>query len=679
MELKQRKSDVRKGTIKTRLVVVPLLVVIIVVSAISAASSWFSRESLLNQMEENGYYTASQFISRVEDNIDSLETMNLLLEEKILTAARMAVRNEEEMSDELLLSLAEDFGISDLFWYNDQGETIYSTVPAYIGWQPEAGHPVHNFMVSGQQSLMEDIRMDTESGNFFKYGYLRSNSGDFIQVGISAEEVQTLTERFSYQSLVQEMASSDEVIYALVMDQELETIAHNDINELGIVFDDEGSISAAQNGVPYSQMWDFNGETVYDVIYPAVINDELQGAVAIGFSMAQVNAAINRNVMMAIGGGLAGLLLLGIILFSTSSSVIKTLRILGGQAGAMAGGDFRQDLPAELSHRRDEIGDIAEAIRYMQDSMKKMIRNVIEASEQVAASSEELTATSQQSATASDEVARTIEEIAKGAGDQAKDTEKGAMAAGELGEVVEKDKTALMALNQATDLVSQLKDEGINTLEQLIGKTKKSSQGSAQVHEVIINTSNSAERINKASGMIKNIAEQTNLLALNAAIEAARAGEAGRGFAVVAEEIRKLAEESNRFTGEISTIMDELTGQTGNAVKTMEEVSKIIEDQSNSVEETNQKFAGINSAIETMKKSIQEVNTSGHEIEKKKDEITQILQNLSAISEENAAGSEEASASVEEQTAAMAEIANSSEELSQIAEELNRLVQQFKI
>ncbi len=330
-------------------------------------------------------------------------------------------------------------------------------------------------------------------------------------------------------------------------------------------------------------------------------------------------------------------------------------------------------------NKSDEIGIMANATLVLQENLRNLVENIANSSELIAASSEELTATSQQSAMSANEVAVAVQDIATGASDQASDTEKGAYEIELLGTLIEGDQKLIIQLNKLTEEVERLKNEGFDTLDVLISKTDQSNKAALVVRNVIAETNESANKIDKASQMILNIAGQTNLLALNAAIEAARAGESGKGFSVVADEIRKLAEQSNKFATEIIKDMKDLTGKSNYAVETMSGVGAIVKEQTESVEITNTKFDGIAKAIEELKKLIHNLNQSSHEMGIKKDEIVGIIENLSAISEENAAGTEEATASIEEQTASMNEIANSSESLSSLAEDMQKSISKFKL
>lgn len=363
----------KKKSIKMRLLIIPLICVLAGILFIGAISSYLTRDSLLAEMRENGFSSSQRFVDRIEDNTEAVKTMNEMLESQIRSVGNIIIGSRGSINDVYLTQLAAQTGINHIYWYNTAGEIINAANSEYLGWKVTPGDPIHNFMISGAPELMEEIRKSTETDETFKYGYVRSNTGEFVQAGVSADRVLELTEKFGYQALIDELATDESIVYASFINNDLIGVADSNKDNLGKNYqDDENIKKVALDGEMSAKEFFYETENtnVYDVVYPVVINGELKGALNIGYSMNTVQSAITKNILLIAFAGLIVFLILALILYKLSTSITKPIASINHMIKEMGKGHLGIRLNLES---QDEIGEMAMVMDEFADELQNVV------------------------------------------------------------------------------------------------------------------------------------------------------------------------------------------------------------------------------------------------------------------------------------------------------------------
>ena len=372
----------------------------------------------------------------------------------------------------------------------------------------------------------------------------------------------------------------------------------------------------------------------------------------------------------------AALIIVGVSLWF-AGNLAGSVRAVAEKMEAVAGGDLSSTL--EVKSGLKEIKTLVATVNEMISLVSGSIGQIQDASRQVLERAEDLSAAAEESTASIEEVMAIAERVSG-------QTESSAAAAEETNAGVEEvasgaQASAKAAAEAGEDSVkiadaAQVGGRAVDEMAEMITRTEKAGR---QVGEAVGNLALSVKDIAGFVTTITQIADQTNLLALNAAIEAARAGEAGRGFAVVAEEVRKLAEESNRAAGEVGNLIEEITSRTDSALTDSEGSTKILGELVTKAEAAKEAIDDVVSRMNTMTEHIQTIAATAEEQSASAEEMTAGMDSVSRSSIEIAEQVNGVSRSMGEQSRAVEGIAASSEELVRLSEVMGEAASRFKI
>jgi len=390
---------------------------------------------------------------------------------------------------------------------------------------------------------------------------------------------------------------------------------------LGQPVEKDSPLAAYLDKIKQGQPFVYESEGFTHFYQPVSIADTGQfWALGVSIPTAAITASAWHQCWLAIGIGLASLIVILLLLTTVVTSTTRPLNTMAKTMEQLASGGGDLSLRINIGNR-DEIGRTASAFNQFMHALSTLFSEVRRQSLEVSQAAAHLADSAQQ-----------VEQASSVQSDAASATAAG------VEEVTVSVHHIADTSREAESLASQtgkLTDQSMATVEQATGEIQKMSQNMNDLVRRINGLGARSEEVASIINVIKDIADQTNLLALNAAIEAARAGEMGRGFAVVADEVRKLAGRSAEATVQISRIVSSIGIETKDAVKDVSTGRERVDLSVQVAEEASNAMRRVLKCSQDLATSIAIIANATQEQSNASSEIAQNIERISNMAQSN--------------------------------------------
>ena len=342
---------------------------------------------------------------------------------------------------------------------------------------------------------------------------------------------------------------------------------------------------------------------------------------------------------------------------------------------------------------RDELGHVARAVNAVRDdtvasvhaynatraALAEAIGNVARGAESVSGTSRDMAGASEQAGRSVSEIATAVADVARGAERQVHRTNSARETTDDVAVATKQGVADARETVAAAQRAREAAHSGGRAVNEVFAAMRAVEESSASAAETIRGLSAKSDDIGGIAATIAGIAEQTNLLALNAAIEAARAGDSGKGFAVVAEEVRRLAEDSERAAANIGTLIRDIQSATAATASVIEQAAERTAAGTAGVDGARDAFALIGTSVDDMGTRVEAIAAGIAVIAERMGRVEADMGEVTSVAEITSAASEQVTAVAQETSGAAQEMAGSAAALADTAGELSRLVAAFTL